>query len=261
VLRHYRKIYDLEGLAKKNWQTIVIAYLSMCSMVDQLVGRLRNELKEQGIENQTIFIFTSDNGDFTGEHGCAEKWDTCFYECLVHMPLQMQLPGLLPEGKRFSQLVELIDIAPTILDLCELPIPRWMMGRSLVPLMRGETNTHREAVFSEGGLEAEALARAPHYDSPEAERMKPDYYWKQKVLIEDRSSLARAKMVRTERFKYIYRVTGEEELYDLERDPNEFRNIASDPDSRGVIDEMRKRLLRWLVDTETDRPYVEKLFA
>lgn len=261
VLRHYREVYNLESLTKDDWRTIAVAYQSMTSFVDQQFGVILDAIDKLDLADHTMVLFVGDQGDFAGEHGCVEKWDTVFYDCLTRSPLLIRMPEGQSAGRRIPSLVEYVDIAPTILEACGFEVPWWMMGKSMMPVIRGETDRHKEAVFCSGGVEWRAASTAPHHDSPEAARMKPNYYWKQKAVVEDPRSMARAKMVRTDRYKYIFRVYGAEELYDMEKDPGEFKDIAGEPAMKPVLDEMRLRLMKWLIETETDRPYLEKLFA
>ena len=260
VLAHYRRCYDLETLAREDWLRIRRAYLSMTSFVDAQMARVLAALEQAGTAEDTLVVAFSDHGDFAGAHGCVEKWDTFFYEEIVRVPLVMRLPGRLPVAAP-DALVELTDLVPTVLDLLGMDRPDWIQGRSLVDLIDGKTDVVHEHVFCQGGLETEAMAKAPDPDSPEAARMRPTYYWTQVVLVRDPRSLARAKMIRTRRHKYVWRLHGEEELFDLVQDPGEFVNVAARPCCREVLADMRQRLIRALVETETNQPPVGRLFA
>ena len=97
--------------------------------------------------------------------------------------------------------------------------------------------------------------------SEDYEKLAGYYVTKQKVLVEHPETLARAKMVRTDRHKYVHRVEGDCELYDLEDDPDELNNLAGDSAHAGVVAQMKERLLRFMLETETDRPEIAKLWA
>lgn len=252
VERMLRTSRGLEELDEHERRTVLRAYYSMCEFADRQVNRILDALDRLDLTRNTLVIYTSDHGDFAGEHGCFEKWDTLFYDCLVRVPLLMRLPGAVPAGARSEALVELIDIAPTILEHLGLTPPRWMHGRSLGPLMRTEVTEHRTAVFCQGGVEP-ALTQRPW--SP------PDPTPKQRVLLEHPQTMVRAHMVRDRDLKYVYRLEGEEELYDLRADPWELTNIASDPAYRHRLLMLKDRLLRFLVEFETDLPQVDHLIA
>lgn len=261
ALKSYRKAYDLEMLSDEDWGKIVAAYYSMVSYIDNCVDKIYQSVDKNGIKEKTIVVYTSDHGDFAGEHGCPEKYDTLLYDSLVKIPLFIQYPPLIHKGTRFDSLTENVDVAPTILDLLGLTVPETMHGKSLVPYITGRTALHKDAVFSEGGVEDYALKKAPHYDSPECVRMKPDYYWKQVALVDYPHSMQRSKMVRTHEWKLIYRQNGNKELYNLKEDPLEIRNRVEEPGCREVLYELMEKLIEWLISTEPDTPGIDSLFA
>ncbi|MHA6481352.1 sulfatase-like hydrolase/transferase [Paenibacillus sp. strain BS8-2] len=259
LLRTYRQVYDLEGLSEADWRKVVEAYYGMVSYVDDQIGMLLQQLEDNGMRDQTIVILTSDHGDFAGEHGAVEKWDTMFYDCLIRVPLIIRYPGQLLSGQNTDAMVENIDIAPTILDLCGLEVPDWMQGRSLRGVLTGAETSHRDAVFCEGGVEEKALVRTAALDSEEHARRHPNYHWKQQLLVEHPWTLSRSKMIRTRKWKLVYRVNGMKELYDLEHDPEEWHDISGLEGSQPIIYALMEQLLHWAITTETDYPPIKKL--
>ncbi len=260
VLKAYRTAYDLEMLTEEDWKKIVEAYYSMVSYADEMVGRVMKAIDEEGLADNTIFIFTSDHGDFAGEHGCVEKYDTMFYDCLVRTPLIIRYPGRIKAGFSTDAMVENIDIAPTILELCGFEVPGWMHGKSFLKVLDGEASEHKEYVFSTGGVEDHAIEKAlPCTD--EHYRRHPNYYRKQKAMIDFPFSMARSKMVRTRKWKLVYRANGMKELYDLEKDPMELCDVSSRPENEGIIRELMEELLKWCIRTETDYPPVKIMHA
>ncbi len=131
-------------------------------------------------------------------------------------------------------------------------IPRWIHGKSLLSLMQGKTDAHKDAVFCQGGVEADATQRAHKPERPSV---------KQKVLLDFPEAMVRAKMIRTERFKYIYRLAGDCELYDLQEDPNELHNLAGEASHANIAAGLKDRLLRFMLETETNLPEIETLYA
>lgn len=261
TLRSYRKAYNLEMLTDEQWQKIIEAYYSMVSYIDNQVLKIYEAVKKYGLESNTLIIYTSDHGDFAGEHGCTEKYDTMFYDCLIKIPLYIQYPPLIPSGVKLASLVENVDILPTVLDILNLPVPGNVHGKSLLPYISGKVHKHKDSVFCEGGVEEQAIRKAPHYDSPECERMKPNYYWKQVALVDYPLSMQRSKMVRTHEWKLVYRQNGEKELYNILKDPEEFCNRAQDPECREVLFELMQMLIEWLIKTEPDFPDIDRMFA
>lgn len=255
VERCLRQSKDLEHLSEVDRKQIVRAYYTMCEFADRQVQRILNALDEAGMADNTLVIFSSDHGDFAGEHNCYEKWDTSFLECIVHVPLIMRLPGVLPAGKRVSSMVELIDIMPTICDLAGLETPRYVQGKSLLPVATGATAHHRDFAFSEGGVEPDLARRAAPVG------MKGTDPVKQTVLQSYPEALHRAKMIRTDRYKYIYRVNSENEFYDLLEDPDELVNRIHDPCMQEEIRAMKDRLLQHLIESESKMPEVGICFA
>lgn len=252
VERWIRQSFDLEDLPGEDRKRILRAYYSMCEFADRQVARILDVLDEAKLTNNTLVIYTSDHGDFAGDHGCFEKWDTCFYESIVKVPLIMRLPGRIPASGRRAQLTELVDIFPTILEMTEHPIPESVQGRSFRGLFDEPNAQHRDHVFCEGGVE-EALTQRPYVNGEPSP--------KQKVLLEYPNSLRRAKMIRNDRYKYIYRVAGDCELFDLHEDPEELNNICCDPNYDSVRQEMQNLLLQVMVETETNLPEISTLIA
>jgi len=120
------------------WGTKYInRYQGEVSYVDHYFGMVLKELEKRGLKDNTLVVATSDHGSEFLEHGFHEK-KLNLYEEISRIPLIFHLPGVLPEGKRIQGLCETMDIAPTILDICSVPIPKWMDGRSLLPRMLGD---------------------------------------------------------------------------------------------------------------------------
>jgi len=213
-------------------------------------------LEKVGQLENTIIAFWSDHGDFAGEHQLTEKWDTCFYDCLTRVPLLLDGPGI-TQSLCSDALVESIDILPTLLNLVGVPVPKGIQGKSLVPLLTGQTETHRDLVFSQGGQEPALLALTVPVDA----KPRPCYSYllKQQSLVNDPHINLRAKMIRDHRYKYCYRHQGPEELYDLVQDPWELENIASKVENRDLLDSYRLKMMDKLVEADTVEPYQDFL--
>ncbi len=149
-------------LSDDDFRGIQAAYYTSLSFTDAQVGRLLLALDESGLGGNTLVVFLSDNGYMLGQHGLVEK--NCFYEPAVRVPLIMRWPGHLPQGKRVSDLVELVDVFPTVCSLLNVPRPPVLHGLNLVPLIEGKPGAERrEVVFSEYPENEEAMVRSDRY--------------------------------------------------------------------------------------------------
>ena len=178
----------------------------MIELIDDNVGRMLEALEGSGQLDNTVVIFTSDHGEMLGDHGLLLK-GCRFYEGLTRVPLIFSLPGQFLEGERRQALVELVDIAPTLLELAGLPIPERMQGRSLAPLLTdaAANDSHRE------------YARCEYYSA-----LNPD--------AREHFSGSYATMIRDDRYKLVvYHGHGLGEMFDLREDPHEFVNLWDDP--------------------------------
>jgi arylsulfatase len=105
-------------------------------------------LDDLGMADNTVVLYMSDHGSMLGDHGIYEK-GPYFYDCLTRVPLIIRYPGKYKAGLKLDHLVELVDIAPTLMDAAGLTIPAGMQGRSLTPLLTGQSTTHRDSVYME----------------------------------------------------------------------------------------------------------------
>ncbi len=252
--REVRTGVDAPEAAFRELQAV---YYGMVSKVDHLMGRLLSCIESQGLLEDSIVMVWSDHGDFAGQYGLPEKWDTTFADCLTHVPFVLHAPGL-PRGRRVESLTDHTDVAPTVLELLGMsPLPG-THGRSLLPVIAGEPG--RDAVFSEGGHEDEMLRR---FNKPQRDPNRRD--GKQDVYRLDPDTMARAKMIRTDRYKLVVRLRGGNELYDLTEDRWEMNNLWG-PDGPPasllpVVHRLQTRLIEWCLETDPDRPRQEVVGA
>ena len=193
------------------------------SYVDHYFGMVLKELKKRGLKDNTLVVATSDHGSEFSEHGFHEK-KLNLYEEISRVPLIFRLPEVLPESRKIRGLCETMDIAPTILDVCSLPIPEWMDGRSLLPRMLGEeAATPSEYVIAH--TLHETIYLYEHF-SVRDERYK---FIRTVPLCKRPQRLPGEIGKRFERLASVAELEDGiwRELYDLNNDPEETKNIIS----------------------------------
>ena len=196
-----------------NLMHLVKNYYRVLLSVDENVGRLLEALDRARLADDTIIVYTSDNGFFLGEHGLFDK--RLMYEPSIRVPLLIRYPARIPAGRvDRSHLVLNVDVAPTLLELAGIPAPSWMHGRSLVPLLEGKDAPWRDAFLYE------------YYEYPAEHCARKN------------------RGIRTDRWKLIHfwEQPEEWELYDVQADPDETNNLAGRRDHAAVLTTLRKRL-------------------
>jgi arylsulfatase A-like enzyme len=199
----------------EKYQSTLRDYFRLVTGLDREVGRIREALSKRGLAENTLILFTSDNGFFLGERGLADKW--YLYEESVRAPLVIFDPRL-PAARRggvCSAMTLNLDLAPTLLDLAGLESPKVMQGRSLVPFLAGS--------------------------GPPGDWRSEFYY--EHVSVRDK--IAASEGLRTERWTYFQWLDEHpvvEELYDTANDPLQERNLIADPEQAATLAGLRTRL-------------------
>jgi len=253
-----RERYGLTSLKEDDFKEIVATYYGMITRVDDQLGEILNKLKEIGEYENSAILISSDHGDYTGNYGLTEKWPNAFQDCLVRVPLIMKIPGIKTKTKIFNQLVETIDIFPTILDIAQIDTPYTHFGKSLLPLIKGEYYEIRNAVFSEGGYNTrEPQCFEPVIRNPNDPNIGI-YYEKTNIPQKQPLTVARSVMIRTHLWKLILRDAGKEELYDLRNDPSELYNLIDKPANEEIKNDLKEQLLRWYLRTSDNSDWKRK---
>ncbi|MEZ6058306.1 MAG: sulfatase [Planctomycetaceae bacterium] len=222
-----------DDLVRWKYQRYMKDYLRCIASVDDNVGRVLDYLDETGLAKNTIVVYASDQGFFLGDHGWFDK--RFMYEESYRQPLMVRWPGVTEPGSRNKLLVSNLDFAQTFLDAAGVEQPQDMQGASLVPLLKGETP---------------ADWRKAHY-----------YHYYEFFNNQGAAHMVRRHCgVRTDRYKLIhfYNV-GEWELYDLEADPHEMRNLYSEEQYVELVKTMKQQLatLQQELQVPDDRGSVE----
>lgn len=239
---HHDGPVDFSGLSEeekraKAYQIFTKRYLRACKGVDDNIGRLLDYLDENGLRDNTVVIYTSDQGYFLGEHNYIDKrW---MYEEAIQMPFVVRYPGEIEAGSETQAMVLNVDFPALFLDYAGLSAPAYMQGRSFRPVLQGKTPSDwRTSMYYRYWLHTN---RPAHYG------------------------------IRTERYKLIFfyglplDVSGASEettpagfeLYDLEKDPHERQNVYGDPQYEAVAKRLKQELLqlkRELGDTDAEYP-------
>ncbi|QDV33549.1 sulfatase family protein [Tautonia plasticadhaerens] len=209
-----------DELVRWKYQRYLKDYLRCIDSVDEGVGRILDYLDEAGLAENTIVVYSSDQGFYLGEHGWFDKrW---MYEESLRTPLLVRWPGVVSPGSECSRLVSNLDFAETFLHAAGVDIPDGMQGRSLVPLLKGEEpEGWRESFYYH------------YYEYPGAHSVHRHYG------------------VRTDRYKLIHYYSLDEwELFDLARDPSELRSCFDDPQYASVRSELEAELARLREDLD-----------
>jgi arylsulfatase A-like enzyme len=205
-----RRRWNIRFPNPEKFQESVKSYYRLITGVDVVIGKIRDQLEQLNYDDNTIIILTGDNGFYLGEYGLAGKWFP--HELSIRVPLLVYDPGAPQKlcGLVLDQMALNVDIAPTILELANLSVPRQMQGRSLMPLLKGKKTKWRTEFFYEHPFEHKTIAKS--------------------------------KALRTQRFKYArYIDYNYEELYDLKNDPAESINLAKDEKYQKTLASLRKR--------------------
>lgn len=251
LLQGIRDGQHLTNWSEERWRELRATYYGMCTRVDHQFGLLVDMLKQTAMySDAAIFVF-SDHGDFTGDYGLVEKAQNTFQDCLSRVPFIFKPPSSLgvEPGVR-EELIELVDFPATAYDLANISCGYWHFGKSLLPLLGGETHSHRDAVFTQGGrLRGEA--QASERESMSSNTSLGLYSPRIKLQIEESSKLKHTKATscRTKRYKYVRRAYELDEFYDLERDPGETINEIDNPEYRAEVLAHQERMLTWYMNT------------
>jgi arylsulfatase A-like enzyme len=207
---------DPQGKARIRYyyQRYIKDYLRCIASIDDNVGRILAYLDANGLADNTMVIYCSDQGFYLGEHGWYDKrW---MYKESFHTPLIVRWPGVTEPGTESTEMVQNLDLAETFLDMAGVAVPKDMQGRSLVPLLEGKTpEDWRTSVYYH------------YYEYPGVHAVRRHYG------------------VSTKRYKLIYYYLEKEwELFDLERDPKEMRSVYDSPAYAGVVKDLKMELQR-----------------
>jgi arylsulfatase A-like enzyme len=229
VVRGFRDTEPSRSFCRDEMRAAVIpTYMGLVKQIDDQLGLLFDFLRQRGIDRHTLIVFTSDHGDYLGDHWLGEK--ELFHDTIVKVPLIVADPRAEADATRGQvrdDLVEAIDLAPTFLQALGLPgAPEWLEGRSLQPLLHGGAAADwRDAVVSENSYAFRDPVRLP---------------------LQQPVDRCQMTMLRTMRWKYLQYDGARAQLFDLHADPDEYHDLGTDPAFAAVREQMAQRLADWL---------------
>jgi choline-sulfatase len=215
------------ALTPEQVRGIQAAYYTSLSFVDAQIGRLIRGLDAMNLSRDTLVVYVGDNGYMLGHHGRFEKH--CLYEPAVRIPMIVRWPGTIPGGRRIPEMVEMVDVLPTILHLLKLPAPPGLQGMDLEPMVRGQAGARgHDEVFSEYLDNEEAMIRTSRF----------------KLIV------GTGRRLRQDGYQTGRPLPGPyQRLFDEVSDPGETRDLSDDPRLRAIKDDLLHRLHHRLTTT------------
>lgn len=203
--------YGASRLGPDGWREVTSKYYAYTTMIDDQVSRVLSELDRLGIADNTVVIYTTDHGNFCGARGGLYDKGVAMFEDTYHIPFLIRWPGVVTPGTRSSNLVSNMDVFSTILEIAGAKVPEGIDSRSIVSILRDEQTPWPDDLMC----------------------------WSSGVYY-----LHSQRMLRWQQYKYVFTPYDIDELYDLENDPLETKNLIENPTLAEIKIEMRKRLIR-----------------
>ena len=227
-----------DTMSKEDRRKLLAVIYGQISFIDKSVGRLVAALKEKGLYDNTVIVFTSDQGCLGGQFGlpCKTKG---FYESLIRIPFIIKMPGDKQLGRVTPAQISNIDVMPTLLQYAGVKFDEKIDGQPFLPVLTKHQDAHRTVIYSEVGTPGQPPPPIPKTDYPayNKKRSADDMFW----FIEY-TTRGRCAMIRENGWKYCFYNGDMEELYDYAHDPLELTNLATDPKQKARKESMKKKL-------------------
>ena len=226
IYRRYRDAFIGEGNPLRSWDECArwaALYYGYTTQIDDQIGRVMNALKRLGLDQNTIVLFTADHGDPTGCHGGMHDKNGIMCQEVYHIPMIVKDPRNDCRGLVSDLPASNMDITPTIIDMAGCTVPENLDGKSLAPIIQGQTPDHW-----------------PDYAA--AECFGTHFAYETRMIVHAGH-------------KYIFHPGAFDELYDLDSDPWEMKNLIEDPGKREMLEQLRHRLLTW-IEKSGDSPTI-----
>ncbi len=231
------------------WPRYRANYCGMLRLIDDQIERFVDGLRSAGRSEDTLLIFVSDHGDYAGDYGLQRK-GIGLPECLVRIPMVWCGPGITPQAPVADAFVSLVDVLPTLCEVMGAEVPYGVQGRSLWPLLQGQSGaeTALDSIYAELGIGGRSYAEDEYpplhfaYAGPHLDELNS---FTQSGLL---------KMVRRGPYKLLYSEDGRGELYQVEQDPAELHDLWNEPGYAEIRAELTLEMLRWMLHTEDGLP-------
>ncbi|MEX2445610.1 MAG: sulfatase-like hydrolase/transferase [Alkalispirochaeta sp.] len=201
--------YGASELGPERWREATRAYFAYSTMIDDQILRLIQELEELGIADNTVVLYASDHGNYSGARGGLFDKGVGMFEDIYRVPMFVRWPGVTVPGRQ-DQLVSIMDLMPTVLDIAGASLPEQLDGQSLVPILQDPESAGREEFVAED---------------------HGTYY------------LHSQRMIVHNGYKYVFTPYGTDELYNLDEDPQEMENLVNRAEEEPVLKELRRRII------------------
>ena len=223
-LHEDKKLIIPNPLPWSEWQKVLARCYGQITMVDAAGGLILDTLDELGLAENTFVVWTTDHGDAVACHGGHFDKRSYMPEEMVRIPMAIRFPGRIPPAQQSHHLVSNLDIAPTLLDAGATSFGDAVHGSSLLPICAGDNMEWRDDLMCETHGHGE------------------DHV---------------GRLVVTDRHKYVANKGQMDELYDLQADPYEMRNLVDAPEHSDILSDLKARLLEWQRKTRDDQPVVD----
>lgn len=248
----YRLQQDYFPDTEKQWRRYKSNYLGALRMIDDQIKRLKEHLEAKDLMKRTLVVFTSDHGDYLMDYGLARK-GVGLYEDLTHTPQIWWGYGVTPRSTALEAFTSMADLMPTLCEVMGAEIPHGVQGRSLWPILRGEDFPQEEfrsiyAGVGVGGLYYEDSDRVPTSISHDPGRAGS---WDELNKV---TQSGNQKMVRMGEWKLVYDMMGYGQLYNLQTDPCELKNLFGMPEHARKQADLMAELAMWIIRVQDSLP-------
>ena len=250
MIHKLQEFSQLQKMSEDQWKEIQRVYLAQCSFIDDLFQMVVDALKESGNYDNSLIVFLSDHGDFAGDFDLPEKAQNSFEDILTRVPLIIKPPkGEKVDPGTTGSLAELIDFYATVMDYAGVAPEHDQFGISLRAVIENRETANRSYVFSEGGRRACEKQADEFHKYGEAGPPKTSDYWAKMNAEADDFAHEKGTMIFDGRYKYVMRLSGTDEFYDLKEDPQEKINQIDEAKYAEIILKLKLEMLKWYQET------------
>lgn len=237
---HGEGVYDLTKEA--GWRQLIAAYRGLCTLADRSIGKILQSIKDNGLEDDTIIVFTSDHGDMMGSHKLAHK--TLFYKECATAPYLLHLPGQ-EESHRIKGLSSNVDILPTLIEAMGFDVPEGLHGKSQLSKLQKCDTTLTDDVFMQWNDNQEYWRKIQAATGMEFMKFQTAMAGGEDVWIEYHNENLRT-IVTNDGWRFtVSPVTKDHELFNLNEDPQERKNLAKLAEYKPKMEEFLEKIKQW----------------